>query len=62
MVKSSKKTKLLKQWDKLYNKLFLDISELSKYTKTDIKELYEVWFECEELSLVDFNNFLNLKK
>ena len=62
MVKSIKKTQLLKQWDKLYNKLFSDISELSNYTKNDIQELYEVWFECKELSLVDFNNFLNLKK
>jgi hypothetical protein len=62
MVKSSKKTQLLKEWDKLYNKLFRDISELSNYTKNDIKELYEVWFECDQLSLTDFNNFLNLKK
>jgi hypothetical protein len=62
MVKSSKKTQLLKEWDKLYNKLFRDISELSNYTKNDIKELYEVWFECDTLSLTDFNNFLNLKK
>ncbi len=62
MVKSSKKTQLLKEWDKLYNKLFSDISELSNYTKNDIKELYEVWFECDTLSLTDFNNFLNLKK
>jgi hypothetical protein len=62
MVKSSKKTQLLKEWDKLYNKLFRDISELSNYTKNDIKELYDVWFECDTLSLTDFNNFLNLKK
>jgi hypothetical protein len=62
MKKFSKKTQLLKEWDKLYNKLFSDISELSNYTKNDIKELYEVWFECDTLSLTDFNNFLNLKK